>query len=74
VLLTLDHLILRSPDPHATVAQPAERLGAPILAEVEEVGGLASGILRAGALDLEVLRIGFHAARAGVRLWPRVHR
>jgi hypothetical protein len=58
VLLTLDHLILRAADPQATLAELAERLAAPVLAEVEEVAGLASGILRAGALDLEVLRVG----------------
>ncbi|WP_028067740.1 VOC family protein [Solirubrobacter soli] len=56
--LTLDHLILRAADPQATLAELADRLGAPVLAEVEEVAGLASGILRAGALDLEVLRVG----------------
>ena len=39
VLLTLDHLILRSADPQATLAELAERLGAPVLAEVEEVAG-----------------------------------
>jgi hypothetical protein len=58
VLLTLDHLILRAADPRATLAELSERLGAPVLADVEEVAGLASGILRAGALDLEVLRVG----------------
>jgi hypothetical protein len=58
VLLTLDHLILRAGDPRATLAELADRLGAPVLAEVEEVAGIASGILRAGALDLEVLRVG----------------
>jgi hypothetical protein len=58
VLLTLDHLILRTADPRATLAELAERLGAPVLAEVEEVAGLATGILRAGAIDLEVLRVG----------------
>jgi len=58
VLLTLDHLILRAADPRATPAELADRLGAPILAPVAEVAGLASGILRAGTLDLEVLRVG----------------
>ena len=56
--LDLDHLILRAGDPAATLAELAARAGSPVLAEVEEVGGLASGIARAGALDLEVLRIG----------------
>jgi hypothetical protein len=58
VLLTLDHLILRTADPRATLAELAERLGAPVLAGVGEVAGLAGGILRAGALDLEVLQVG----------------
>ena len=58
MLLTLDHLILRAADPRATLAELADRLGAPILAPVAEVAGLASGILRAGTLDLEVLRVG----------------
>jgi hypothetical protein len=56
--LTLDHVILRAADPAATLAELADRAGAPVLAHVEEVGGLASGIVRAGAIDLEVLRIG----------------
>jgi hypothetical protein len=58
VLLTLDHLILRAADPAATLAELADRLGAPVLAPVAEVSGLASGIVRAGTLDLEVLRVG----------------
>ena len=74
VLLTLDHLILRAADPRATLAELADRLGAPVLAPVEEVAGLASGILRAGALDLEVLRVGATPPAAGVRLRPRLHR
>jgi hypothetical protein len=35
-----------------------------VLAEVEEVSGLASGIVRAGDLDIEVLRIGAEAPAA----------
>jgi hypothetical protein len=58
MLLTLDHLILRAADPEAVLAELAERLGAPVSAAVEEVSGLASGVLRAGSLDLEVLRVG----------------
>ena len=58
VQLTLDHVILRAADPAATLAELADRAGAPILAQVHEVGGLASGIVRAGAIDIEVLRIG----------------
>jgi hypothetical protein len=61
VLLTLDHLILRTADPHATLKELSDRLGAPVLAEVDEVSGLASGIVRAGDLDIEVLRIGAEA-------------
>ncbi len=59
--LTLDHVILRTADPAATLAELADHAGAPILARAEEVGGLASGIVRAGAIDLEVLRIGAEA-------------
>lgn len=58
MLLTLDHIILRTADPQATLKELSDRLGAPVSAEVEEVSGLASGIVRAGDLDLEVLRIG----------------
>jgi hypothetical protein len=59
VRLRLDHLILRSADPAATLAELARRSGAPVLAEAEElVGAIASGIVRAGSVDLEVLRIG----------------
>ena len=56
--LRLDHLILRAADPAGTLAELSRRTGAPMLADVEEVGGLASGIVRAGALDIEVVRIG----------------
>ncbi len=56
--LTLDHVILRAADPAATLAELAARAGAPVLAQVTEVGGLASGIVRAGAIDIAVLRIG----------------
>ena len=56
--LTLDHLIIRSAEPQTTLSELSAKAGAPILAEVEEVAGLASGIARAGALDIEVLRIG----------------
>jgi hypothetical protein len=56
--LALDHLIIRAADPAATLAELAQRAGAPVLAEVEEVAGMASGIVRAGSIDIEVLRIG----------------
>jgi hypothetical protein len=58
VTLTLDHLILRAADPAAALAEIADRGGLPVLAAVEEVGGLHSGIARAGSIDVEVLRIG----------------
>jgi hypothetical protein len=61
VLLTLDHVIVRVADPHAALEQLAEGLGAPVLAPVEEVSGMASGIVRAGDIDIEVLRIGAQA-------------
>jgi hypothetical protein len=51
VLLTLDHLIIRTADPETTLKELAERLDAPVLAEVEEVSGLASGIVRTGDVD-----------------------
>jgi hypothetical protein len=57
-MLTLDHLIIRSATPEETLAQLAGRAGAPVLTEVEEVRGMASGIVRAGAVDIEVLRLG----------------
>jgi hypothetical protein len=56
--LSLDHLILRSATPEHTLAQLAERAGAPIAVAVDPVGGMASGIVRAGPIDIEVLRIG----------------
>lgn len=57
-VLTLDHVILRSPEPRATLAELSARLGAPVLVAVEEVGGIGSGILRTGFVDIEVLSIG----------------
>jgi hypothetical protein len=56
--LSLDHLIIRSATPEATLAELAAQAGTPVLAGVEEVHGIASGIVRAGAIDIEVLRIG----------------
>ncbi len=56
--LTLDHVILRAADPAAALAELADRGGLPVLATVQDVGGLHSGIARAGAIDVEVLRIG----------------
>ena len=56
--VTLDHVIVRTADPAATLAWLADRGGLPVLAAVEEVGGLHSGIARAGSIDVEVLRIG----------------
>jgi hypothetical protein len=56
--LSLDHLIIRSATPEATLALLSERAGAPVLTEVEHVRGMASGIVRAGAIDIEVLGLG----------------
>ena len=56
--LSLDHLIIRSPAPAETLAQLAAQAGTPILADVERVGGMATGIVRAGSLDIEVVGVG----------------
>ena len=56
--LTLDHVILRAADPAAALAELADRGGLPVLAAVQEVAGIQSGIARAGAVDVEVLKIG----------------
>ena len=56
--LSLDHLIIRSPAPAETLAQIAAQAGTPILADVECVRGVATGIVRAGPLDIEVIGIG----------------
>ena len=56
--LTLDHVIVRAADPAAALAELADRGGLPVLAAVKEVGGLRSGIARAGSIDVEVLKIG----------------
>ena len=56
--LTLDHVILRAADPAAALADIADRGGLPVLAAVQEVSGMKSGIARAGAIDVEVLQIG----------------
>lgn len=57
VQLTLDHVILRAADPAATLADLAERTGAPVLAPAVQAGAFTSGILRA-SVDIEVLAIG----------------
>jgi len=57
VQLTLDHVILRTADPAATLAELVERTGAPVLAPAQQAGALTSGILRA-SVDIEVLKIG----------------
>ena len=56
--LTLDHVIIRAADPAAALAELADRGGLPVLAAVQEVSGMHSGIARAGAIDVEVLKIG----------------
>jgi hypothetical protein len=58
VTLTLDHVIVRAADPAAALAELADRGGLPVLAAVQEVPGMHSGIARAGSIDVEVLRIG----------------
>jgi hypothetical protein len=58
VTLTLDHVIIRAADPAAALAELVDRGGLPLLASVKEVGGMHSGIARAGAIDVEVLKIG----------------
>ena len=57
-MLSLDHIIIRSADPAATLAVLSERGGLPVLAEATQVGGLTSAIARAGAVDIEVVAIG----------------
>lgn len=56
--LTLDHVMIRAADPAAALAELADRGGLPVLAAVQEVSGLHSGIARAGAIDVEVVKIG----------------
>ena len=58
--ITLDHLILRTADPRQALAR-LEGLGLPVLEPVERVGPAESGIVRAGAIDIEALRIGAQA-------------
>jgi hypothetical protein len=58
VTLTLDHVIIRAADPAAALSEIADRGGLPVLAAVQEVSGMRSGIARAGAIDVEVLKIG----------------
>ena len=55
--LTLDRVILRAADPAATLAELAERTGAPVLAPAQPAGAFTSGSLRA-SVDIEVLAIG----------------
>jgi hypothetical protein len=58
VRLTLDHVILRAADPAATLAELAEKAGAPVLVPVHDGAMFASGTVRAGGIDIEVMRIG----------------
>ncbi len=58
MILTLDHVIIRAADPAAALAELSDRGGLPVLEAVQEVAGLHSGIARAGAIDVEVLKIG----------------
>ena len=61
--LRLDHLIIRTQDPAATLGVVAERLAAPVLAPVEDFSGMTGGVVRADPLDIEVLAIGRPPAR-----------
>ena len=56
--LSIDHLIIRSGTPEATLEELADRAGLPVLAGIESVAGIRSGIVRAGPLDIEVVGIG----------------
>jgi len=56
--LKLDHIIIRSGQPEETLAELAERGRMPIHAPVQSVGGLLSGIVRAGPIDIEVVALG----------------
>ncbi|HWT22855.1 MAG TPA: hypothetical protein VN213_05055, partial [Solirubrobacteraceae bacterium] len=58
MLLSLDHVIVRSAAPEETLAELTARARTPVLAEVTRVHGMASGIVRAGGIDIEVLRVG----------------
>jgi len=58
VRLTLDHVILRAADPAAALSELSERAAAPILVPAHDAGAFVSGIVRAGAIDIEVLAIG----------------
>lgn len=62
--LKLDHIIIRAGEPEKTLAELAERGGMPIHAPVQRVGGLLSGIVRAGAIDIEVVALGDPPAEA----------
>ena len=56
--VSLDHLIIRSPTPTETLTELAAQAGTPILADVECVSGVATGIVRAGSVDIEVVGVG----------------
>jgi hypothetical protein len=58
-MLRLDHLILRSGNPEGTLAMLRDAAGLPVLAPVQAIGGgMRSGLLRAGPVDVEVLGVG----------------
>jgi hypothetical protein len=58
--LHLDHLIIRAQDPADTMAELIRRAraGASVPSEVEDIGPVESGIIRAGSVDIEALKIG----------------
>lgn len=56
--LRVDHLILRADDAHAVMVELVGRAGLPVVAPVEAVGGLLSGVVRAGSVDVEVVELG----------------
>ena len=57
--LRLDHVILRSPDPAATLTS-LEQVGMPVISPLQPLAGgaMQSGIVRGGAVDVEVLGVG----------------
>jgi hypothetical protein len=57
-LAAIDHVIIRSADPHADLEHAATALNVPILRPVRNYGDFISGLIRIGNLDVEFLKIG----------------
>lgn len=57
-LAAIDHVIVRSADPHADLGHAAAALDAPIMRPVQDYGDFVSGLIRIGNLDIEFLKIG----------------